>query len=122
MEASHTNKLDWKTFGPELDNIVLAAINLVSREHPGCLKDSEAAAMLVEGVLRIADNTHRTIRFLLAQSPEVPTRKREYALSAGPLARTILDSLCTMVFALQDPGGLAQILHGRGSFTLVKGE
>ena len=102
MENQEPPRLDWNVFGPELDNIVLSAINLVHRERPGCLDQDSAALLLVEGILRITDNTHKTIRFLVADVPKRAGRKPEFALSVGPLARTILDSLFTLVFAFQD--------------------
>jgi len=50
---------------------------------------------------RATDNTFHTIRALCLDDPKYPLR-REDALSVGPLSRTILDSLFTLIFLFDD--------------------
>ncbi len=56
---------------------------------------------MLESLARATENTYHTIWALSFDAPTWPL-EREDALSVGPLSRTILDSLFTVIFAFED--------------------
>jgi len=58
----------------------------------------EGGKALVLGLYKASENYLAASRFLLADTPPEPARKLEFALANPPLARVILDALCTVVF------------------------
>jgi hypothetical protein len=93
--------LDFGTIQKPVDTLYQATANLLDRSPPESLRNHVAAAVLLESIVRANYNAYRSILFLCADGPE-GGRRPEYALSAGPLNRTILDSLFTIVFAFQN--------------------
>jgi hypothetical protein len=94
--------LPFESIRDELDTVPIALANKIEREWPAKWQGVTDSWLVLSGMVRIASNTHKSIRYLCADSPPDPTRKLEYAVSVPPLARTILDSLFTVVFLLED--------------------
>jgi hypothetical protein len=93
--------LDYGTIRGELDTLIQAFANKLDREWPDRWRDHPGSSVLLEALVRANFNTFRSIRFLCADGDD-GGRRPEFALSAGPLNRTILDSLFTVVFALEN--------------------
>jgi hypothetical protein len=89
-------------FREQLNEVVLTTINKIDREAPPRLQNVPGAAVMFESLLRSAELTYRTIRYLVADVPPEPARKLEFALSVPPLTRTLLDTLFTIVFTFDD--------------------
>jgi len=96
-------EIDFSVFTKPLDETVEAVRNQLEREWPRSLRAHKGTQMVVRLLLAVSVNTYKTMRYFCADVPPDPARKQEYALSAPPLARTILDALFTLVFLAQDP-------------------
>jgi hypothetical protein len=83
--------------GPVLHELCQAAINRIDRQWPINRTSSGAAQSVIEPLLRAAYNTFRTVLLLCTDRPSHPVLP-EFALSAGPLNRTLLDTLFTLLF------------------------
>lgn len=94
--------IPYNTFAPQLDSLVTATGNLMYREWPQRHSTHAGSKIVVHSLLLVAANTYSTIRFIAADEPPNAARKKEFALSISPLARTLLDSLCTFVFLFGD--------------------
>ena len=94
--------LNFAEFGERLDNEVVAFGNLLERERPQKRQVTTSARSLLRFLVLVSDNTYRTMRYFCADLPESDRPKSEYALSAPPLARTVLDALFTVVFLFDD--------------------
>jgi len=93
--------LPWRTFGPELRNLLTAVVNKLDREWPAKWQGMGSAKYLLESLARVTENTYHTIWLLCFDKPKWPAT-REDVLSVGPLTRTILDTLFTIIFAFED--------------------
>ena len=60
------------------------------------------AGSTLRSLVLVSENTYAAIRYLTSNDP-APGRKLEFGVAVGPLVRSILDSLCTVVFLLEDP-------------------
>jgi hypothetical protein len=96
MEPRH---LDFKVIAQDLDNLLAALENKLEREAAKI--DPMARGYFLTGS-RIVRNTWNTILYFCADRPADPLRKREFALSAAPLNRSILDIIFNTVFLLED--------------------
>lgn len=102
QERPNFPTLPFDTIGPPLRIAGQFAINKVDREWPVKWRDLPGAAVLVETLLRASENTYQTILHLCVEEPNWPQRP-EYVLSVGPLNRTLLDTLFTLVFLFENP-------------------
>lgn len=101
MKSESLPVLPYDVFGPKLDDLLVFSANKLDREFPTGRYHSYAGPTLV-ALMLVSANTYRTMRYFCADKPSDPKRRPEYALSAGPLARTILDALFTLLFLLED--------------------
>jgi hypothetical protein len=85
-----------------LDTLVDATANKLEREWPRALARIASARELFVLNVRVAEITYRTIRWICADKPPNPFRRVEYAISIPPLNRTILESIFTTLFVLED--------------------
>lgn len=90
--------LPFETVGEPLDKLLTSTINLVERVWPQQYEDSVELKLLLLGFIKITQNTYESIRYLCADKPADAGRKLEFSVSVPPLARTILDTLCTVIF------------------------
>jgi hypothetical protein len=95
-------RLSFELFREPLDTLAVATINKIDREWPPNVPKHRASHIVVRLLIAASENTYRTIRFICADKPEDESRKLQYALSVPPLARTILDTLFTVVFLFED--------------------
>jgi hypothetical protein len=94
--------LDFAVIRSDLDNVLASTANRIHREPPGALSSVPGAREFLLTTVKMVDNTYRTIRFICADKPRDPDRRPSYAISVPALNRTILDSLFTVVFMLED--------------------
>jgi hypothetical protein len=86
----------------EFENLLVATINKVDREWPAKWHAYPGAKYIVDSVARITNNTHLSLRYLCVQDPPRLERKPEFALSAIPVVRSLLDSVFLLVFLFED--------------------
>ncbi len=94
--------LPYGSISPEFENLLVATINKVDREWPSKWQAHQGAAYIVDSVARVTNNTHLSLRYLCADAPPRPERKVEFALSAIPVVRSLLDSVFLLVFLFED--------------------
>jgi hypothetical protein len=105
MADDEPRKLDFGLVQPQIKELIFAAGNWIEREWPGKrgrAKDHEGSRSLFLGLLRSSQNTWSTAAYICADVPNDPARKPEFALSLSPLARTVLEALCTTIFVFSD--------------------
>lgn len=95
-------RLPFDTIRQELDEVLVACANKLDREWPTRLSTLEGVQPYFRGTVQLTEITYGTVRFLCADKPPNPARKMEFAESVPPLTRTILDSLFTVIFLLED--------------------
>lgn len=93
---------DFSVITQPLDSLLAALENKIEREWPVQLASVRGARELFLLTLRTAGATYRSVRWLCADKPPDPDRRLEYSISVPPLNRTILDSLFTVIFVLED--------------------
>src|SRR6266487_5970859 len=93
--------LPWRTFGPQLRDLLVAVVNKLDREWPSKWRGLGGAAYLLESLARTTQNTYHTIWLLCIDNPTWPA-EREDVLSVGPIARTILESVFAVIFLFDD--------------------
>lgn len=94
--------LNFAVIRDDLDSLLASTANKIHREPPAALSNVAGAREFLLTTVKMVDNTYRTIRFICADTPKDPDRKSSYAISVPPLNRTILDSLFTVVFMLEN--------------------
>lgn len=94
--------LPFGTIRPQLEELLIAVGNKLEREWPIKWKSHLEAAVVLRGTVAVTANTYHTVRILSADPHPHPSVKPEFVVSAPPLARTILDSLFTVVFLFED--------------------
>lgn len=85
-----------------LDNAMKALRNKIEREWPRRYQNIPGAREFVLLNVATTEITSRSVRYLCAEKPPDVNRPLEYSVSAPPLNRTILDSLFSMIFMLED--------------------
>jgi hypothetical protein len=114
MSSKNLPVLPFESFGPKLDDLLQFTANKLEREWPPEASTHEYSQGLLLSLVLVSFNTYRTMRFFCADKPPDPQRKAEYTLSAGPLARTVLDALFTELFALEDLASRTEWFHKSG--------
>ena len=94
--------LDFKLVEQPLDMLVAATANKLEREWPRALASIVSAREFFVINVRVTEITYRTIRWICADKPPDPFRRVEYGISVPPLNRTILESIFTTLFVLED--------------------
>jgi len=106
--------LDLNVIRDEFSNLLKSTVNKLDREWPKTLQNETLANVFFESLLRITENTYRSILTLAAEKSENPFHRREFGLSVPPLARSLLDILFSIVFVLQDIPAHARWYHRAG--------
>jgi len=94
--------LDFNMIRDKFSNLLKSTFNKLDREWPKTLQNEPLANVFFEALVRITENTYHSILALAAEKSESPFHRREFGLSITPLARSLLDSLFSIVFALED--------------------
>lgn len=102
MVNDQSTNLPFDAVGGPLDTLCIAMANKIRLEWPQKWRDLPEAAVTLNAILKVSENTYKSILYLCAEKPPDPSRKLEYAISAPPLARTILDSVFTVVFLFEN--------------------
>jgi hypothetical protein len=100
--VSNPHELPFEALRERLDSLLTATANKLEREFPGHIENGRDLGGLLRCFVLVAQNTYMTMRYFCADKPSDPARKPAYVLSGGPLARTVLDQLFTVVFLLED--------------------
>lgn len=95
--------LDERVVREDFRALAMAVENKTEREFPTHLASIQGLGYLVLANLKITRNTSELVRYLCADWPEDPERKPEFCIAAFPLVRTILESLFSVLFLLDDP-------------------
>jgi hypothetical protein len=101
-EIPPERRLPFETIREPIDTLLSAMALKLEREWPEKWAGLTGARPYFQGTVQLADFTYQSVRFLCADKPENPARKLEFAVSVPPLARTILDSVFTVIFLLED--------------------
>jgi hypothetical protein len=91
---------DVKKIAQPLDDIPIAIYNRTQRELRADL--GEPLWLYLEMMIRVSGDTWAAARFLARNSLD-HGRKVEFLYAVPPLARTVLDSLLTVIFIFDDP-------------------
>ncbi len=102
LSGGQERGLDFSTIEKQLDTLLVALENKIDREWPKRLANIDGARELLLVTARVTRNTYLTIRWICADKPRDPSRKLQYSVSVPPLTRTILDSIFTVIFLLED--------------------
>lgn len=94
--------IDFKVIGEPLNRLLIAVGNKLSREWPGRYQNVLGARELFVIHLRIAHMSYRSALYLGGDIPADPRRLHEFCVSLPLLNRSILDSLLTVLFLLED--------------------
>jgi hypothetical protein len=89
--AGSADDLDFEVIREPFDTLFIAMGNKAEREWPSHLEVARGAQPLVLLLVRVSEVTYRTVRSLCTDKSSDPFHRREYALSALPLARTLAD-------------------------------
>ena len=95
--------LDFAVVGDDFKTLATAVENKIEREFPRALDSISGLRYLVLAHVKITRNTSEVIRYLCADQPEDPWRKPGFCIAVFPLARTVLESLYSVLFLLDDP-------------------
>jgi hypothetical protein len=97
--------IDFAAFGDPLNKLLIAIGNKLSREWPTTYQNVIGARELLVVHLRTAHMTYRSALYLGGDIPADPRRLPEFSESLPVLNRSILDSLLTVLFILEDVPG-----------------
>jgi hypothetical protein len=96
-----TPTLPFGSFHGELDTVATAVKNKIRLQWPNKWNPPDGAPTALQASVAVAQNTYRTIVFICSEEQEAG-RRLEFSLSCTPLLRTILDSVFSIVYLLQD--------------------
>jgi hypothetical protein len=100
--ADEITTLPFGTIRTQLEELLIAVGNKLEREWPVKWNVHPEAAVVLRGTVAVTANTYHTVRILAADPHPHPSVRREFVVSAPPLARTVLDSLFTVIFLFED--------------------
>ena len=101
--SNETRKLDFKIIERPIDTLLAAAANKIERACPVELSRVPWAQPLFLVAVRVATVTYRTVRLICANAPNTQASPVEYSISVPPLNRSLLDTIFTLMFILEDP-------------------
>lgn len=107
--------IDFRIFQPKVDSLCKNMIHKIEREWP----KEQAHLLMAQGfflvTLKVAHNTFETVCYLCADKRlKQHDWKWRYVLVLPTLNRTILDSVFSVVFMLEDLPGRSQWFHESG--------
>ena len=100
--AETITQLPFGTIRTQLEEGLIAVGNKLEREWPRKWSVYPEAAVVLRGTIAVTENTYHTVRILCADPHPHPSVRPEFVASVPPLARTVLDSLFTLVFLFED--------------------
>jgi hypothetical protein len=102
MDQRPAANMDFSVLLEPLDSLLAAIENKIEREWPMRFRGVIGARELILMIVKTANVTYRSVRYLCAEKPPDPFRRPEYSMSVSPLNRTILDNLFTLLFIFED--------------------
>jgi hypothetical protein len=94
--------LDFAVLGEPLNKLLIATGNKLTREWPARYSNCTGARELFVMHVRTSRMTYLSALYLCADRPPDPLRLPEFSVSVPMLNRSILDSLFTILFILED--------------------
>ena len=107
-------RLSFSEIRDKVDDLLVAMANLIDREWPAKYAETTSLKIILLSMVKITENTYRSIRYLCADRPADVNRRMEFAVSVPPLARSILDSIFTIVFIMDDPSNRLEWYYKSG--------
>jgi hypothetical protein len=101
--SNEKNRLDFQVIERPIDALLAATANKIERACPLELSRVPWAQPLFLVATRVVTVTYRTVRFICANAPKDQSSPVEYSISVPPLNRSILDTIFTLIFILEDP-------------------
>jgi hypothetical protein len=101
-KADESKNVNFKVIGDPLHKLLIALGNKLSREWPAKYRNVTGARELFVMHVRIAHLTYLSALYLCGDIPPDPRRKPEFYVSLPVLNRSLLDSLFTVIFILED--------------------
>jgi hypothetical protein len=93
---------------------LLAAMELkIEREFPA-EHEASGARVVLYFTFKVARNAYKTVLYICADKPKDPFRLLSYSVSCPPIVRSLVDSLFTIVFILEDLDVRASWYHKSG--------
>jgi hypothetical protein len=100
--AKRPPDLEFRVVGEPLSSLAEATILKLEREWPHAYEQVGGAQLVFRLQTQLAFTTYRSIIYLSAERPADFARKVSFASSAPPLSRSILDTIYSIVFLLED--------------------
>jgi len=108
-------EISFRPINEAIKNLPVAICNRIDRERRQLLEAYfEGLPAILRLTVRIAAITFDSIRFLIADQPVNDARRKEFAVSVPPMARTILDAVFNVVFIFDDPAKNARRYYAGG--------
>jgi hypothetical protein len=101
-ERNGPKSVDFKVFGEPLNKLLIAVGYKLAREWPLKYREVIGARELLVMYVRAAQQTYLSSLYLCGDLPRDPNRKPEFCISLAPVNRSLLDSLFTLIFVLED--------------------
>lgn len=101
-KPSEPKAIDYKVLGEPLDKLLVAVGYKLAREWPARYREVVGARELFVMYTRAARQTLLSALYLCGDFPPDPRRKPEFCVSLAPVNRSLLDSLFTIIFILED--------------------
>lgn len=106
--------LPFETVKAPLDDLLVAISNRIDNDCPRRVFAVQGLKVLLFLHIKVAANTYHTIRYFCADSPSDPFRKLEYALSAPPLIRALVDQVFALAFISGDLETRLELFYNAG--------
>jgi hypothetical protein len=101
--SNKKNSLDFRVIERPIDSLLAATANKIERACPAELSKVPWAQPLCLVATRVVTVTYRTVRFICANAAKDQSSPVEYSISVPPLNRSIVDTIFTLIFILEDP-------------------
>jgi hypothetical protein len=102
MNGSQPKDVDFKVLGEPLNKLLTAVGYKLAREWPARYKEVIGARELFVMYVRCAQQAYLSALYLCGDLPPDPRRKPEFCVSLAPVNRSLLDTLFTLIFLLED--------------------
>jgi len=97
-----TFELPFETVRTKLRELLTATANKLKYEWPYNRSRHSYSREMLQSLVIASTNVYEAIKYLCADTPNDPFRKKEFALAVPPMSRVILEALYTIVFTLDD--------------------
>jgi len=99
-------RFDYKLVEAKLDGLLINVDRdlqrIVRRAESANNMEASRCLGLLNVMVRFVNNSYRALRYVIAETPDDPARKPNYALIIAPVNRQLLDLLFSLVYMLDD--------------------